>query len=134
MSEDAKPASQPFREPAPQPSLAYDAARDSWGFPKFAADFPRHDELDALVVAFARGDYATVRARAPELAKRADDDAVKRAARRLEEALLPDPAAKILFFLTAGLLVFLTAWWLTHDHPEVKASTPPPAPTVEIVH
>ncbi len=128
--EEKKPASQPFREPV---STAYDEARASWGFPKFAADFPRHDELDALVIAFARGEYATVRERAPELAKRIDDEAVKRAARRLAEALEPDPAAKILFFLTAGLLVFLTAWWLMHDHPETKRTTPPPTPTVEIV-
>jgi hypothetical protein len=72
-----------------------------------------------------------VRERAPELEKRIDDEAVKRAARRLAEALRPDPAAKILFFLTAGLLVFLTAWWLAHDHPETKSA--PPTPTVEIV-
>ena len=57
---------------------AYEEARESWGFPRFAADFPRHEELDALVVAFARGEYATVRERAPVLAKRADDEAVRR--------------------------------------------------------
>ena len=44
MASDAseeKRASAPFREPSPPPSIAYDEARASWGFPKFAADFPR---------------------------------------------------------------------------------------------
>jgi hypothetical protein len=112
---------------------AYDEARESWGFPRFAADFPRHEELDALVVAFARGDYATVRERAPELAKRADDEAVRRAAERLAHALTPDPGAKILFGLAAALLVFLTVWWLGHDRPAATIAAPPPPPAVEIV-
>ncbi len=110
----------------------YDEARESWGFPRVARDVPRDDELDALVVAFARGDYASVRARAPDLAKKADDEAVKRAAEALLEALAPDKTARILFLLTAGLLVFLTGWWITHDHPESRGA-PQPAPTVEIV-
>jgi hypothetical protein len=113
---------------------AYEEARESWGFPRFAADFPRHEELDALVVAFARGDYATVRERAPGLAERADDEAVRRAAARLADALAPDPAAKILFGLAAALLVFLTVWWLGHDRPAATIGTPPAAPAVEIIH
>jgi hypothetical protein len=117
----------PFRD-APPSTDAYDAARTSWGFPRFAADFPRQAALDALVVAFARGDYATVRERAPDLTK-SDDPAVKRAAEQLLDALAPDPSAKILFGLTAALLVCLFGWWLAHDHPAEK----PEPPKVEIV-
>ena len=117
----------PFRQ-APPDTKAYDAAKESWGFPRFAADFPRTADLDALVVAFTHGDYASVREKAPDLAK-SDDAAVKRAAEKLLDALSPDPTAKVLFGLTAALLVFLFAWWLGHDHPDQK----PEPPKVEII-
>lgn len=117
----------PFRDPPPS-SKAYDAAKDSWGFPRFAADFPRDPALDDLVVAFTHGDYATVREKAPALAK-SGDEAVRRAAEKLLDALRPDPTAKILFGLTAALLAFLFVWWLGHDHPAEK----PEPPRVEVV-
>lgn len=113
-------------ESAVKPSA--DDVRTSWGFPRFAKDFPHHPELDALVAAFAHGDYAAVRARAPKLAAEADDDEVKRAARILRERIEPDPTSKKLFLITAALLVFLTAWWIAHDGPEGNA--PPPAKVV----
>lgn len=95
----------------------------SWGYPRFAKDFPRDPALDALVDAFARGDYATVRAGAPKLAESTSDDAVKRAAQKLRERIEPDPASKVLFLIAATLLVFLAAFWVTHDGPELP--TPP---------
>jgi hypothetical protein len=58
---------------------------------------------------------------------------VKQAAERLMTALEPDPTAKILFGLTAALLVFLMVWWMTHDHAPDAKHDAPPAPTVEIV-
>ncbi|MCL2725695.1 MAG: hypothetical protein FWD69_14795 [Polyangiaceae bacterium] len=94
---------------------AFDEARASWGFPAFAKNFPRHPELDALVVAFAHGNYALVRARAQKLRADADDEAIKKAAEVLEARIKPDPSAKILFLLVAALLVFLTVWWVGHD-------------------
>jgi hypothetical protein len=107
----------------------------SWGFPRFAQDFPKDPELDRLVDAFARGDYRTVRDDAPKLAASSTDEDVKRAAERLLEGTRPEPAARLLFVLTALLLVFLAAWWMRHDHPEPERTTaPPPAPTVEYVH
>lgn len=108
-------------------------ARADWGFPRFAKDFPRHPELDALVEAFARGDYRTVRDRAPALAERAEDEQVKRAARTLAAHLEADPTAKLLFALTFALLAFLTVWWITHDGPPPEQPAPPTAPTVEFV-
>lgn len=100
----------------------------SWGFPSFAKDFPRHPELDTLVDAFARGDYATVRRDAPKLAASTSDPAIRDAATLLRTRLEPDPTSKILFALAAGLLVFLTIWWVMHDGPEggqpAQKSTP----------
>jgi hypothetical protein len=87
------------------------------GRPAFAEGFPDHPELTELVDAFARGDYRTVRERAPALATSTEDEDVRRAARLLRERIDPDPTAKILFALAAVLLAFLTAWWVAHDGP-----------------
>jgi len=95
--------------------------------PAFAVDFPDHPELTALVEAFARGDYGTVRVEAPRLAASTDDEAVKRAALLLRERIEPDPSAKLLFLFAAVLLAFLSAWWIGHDGPEGNHSRPPAA-------
>ena len=100
-------------------------ASTSWGFPRFAKDFPREPELDALVAAFARGDYATVREGAPKLAASTSDEAVKQAARTLRERIEPDPTSKALLLIAAALLVVLTAWWVAHDGPEGSSSSAP---------
>lgn len=111
------------------------AKRKAWGFPRFAKDFPRDPELDALVVAFANGDYATVRARAPQLAASAKEEEVKRAAETLRARIDPDPGARVLFAITAALLLFLTIWWVTHDGPPPGVSpTAKPPPTVERIN
>lgn len=113
---------------------AHEAIRQSWGFPAFARDFPREPRLDALVAAFARGDYAAVREGAPKLATESDDAAVKQAAALLRDRIEPDRAARIFFALAAALLVFLSVWWVLHDGPEGNApSSPEPPPKVEIV-
>lgn len=125
---EARPTTQNKGKPKDD---AYDAARASWDFPHFARGFPRTAELDALVVAFARGDYGTVRERAPELARSSDDEVVKKAAAELAQAIHPDPTAKVLVLFAAALLVFLTAWWVAHDGPGPERSAPQPVPTVE---
>ena len=78
----------------------------------FAVDFPASPELDALVDAFARGDYAHVRAEAPKLEKATEDVAVRAAARTLLERTRPDPLAVRLLLLTGVLLLVLTGWWV----------------------
>lgn len=104
-----------------------------WGDPSFAKDFPADPELQRLVEAFARGDYATVRADAPKLATSSEDDAVKQAAQMLRQRIEPDPTSRLLFLFAGLLLAFLTVWWVTHDGPE-GGRTPPapltPAPPV----
>lgn len=97
-----------------------------WGKPAFAKDFPEDAELTALVDAFGRGDYRTVRDGAPRLASASTTDpAVKAAAELLLARTTPDPAAKLLFLLAAVLLVFLSAWWVTHDGPDGDHKPPP---------
>jgi hypothetical protein len=86
-----------------------------WGFPAFARDFPDDPELAELVTAFSIGDYATVRAGAPALAAKTEDEAIKRAAELLRKRIEPDPTSRLFLALTAALLVFLFGWWVTHS-------------------
>jgi hypothetical protein len=85
--------------------------------PSFATDFPRAPELDALVDAFARGDYARVRADGPKLAESAADENVRVAARTLVARTSPDPLAVWLMVLAAALLAVLSAYWVLHGKP-----------------
>lgn len=82
--------------------------------PSFARAFPRSPDLDALVEAFARGDYASVRARAPDLERSSDDPAIKEAARTLVERTRPEPLAVALLAVAALLLSVLAAWAIVH--------------------
>jgi hypothetical protein len=116
------------------PDAPQRGARATWGFPSFARDFPSDPELGSLVAAFAAGDYATVRKGAPALASKTTDEHVKRAAELLRSRIDPDPTSRLFFALTAALLVFLMAWWATHDGKHHAATTAPKPPaTVEIV-
>ena len=102
---------------------------DDWGYPRFAESFPADDDLEALILAFARGDYRAVRDGVPALKDKPED--VAKAAKQLLAATEPDPTAKLLFAMTGVLLVFLFAWWVTHDGP--RESAPASRPTVEHV-
>jgi hypothetical protein len=94
-------------------SVTDDTRRDSLAslarLPRFAHDFPRMPELDALVEAFARGDYARVRADARNLASH-DDAAVRDAAHTLVDRTKPDPLVLILLGIAATLFVVIAAW------------------------
>jgi len=94
---------------------AFARVKEEWGFPAFARSFPRDPELDRLVTEFARGNYRAVRDGAPALAASTTDAEVKRAAGLLRARIDPDRSARVFFALTAALLVFLSAWWITHD-------------------
>lgn len=99
--------------------------------PSFAADFPASSELDALVDAFERGDYARVRREAPALEKSSTDEAVRAATRTLVERTKPDPLAVKMVLLTAGLLVVLAGWWMVHGKaPPGATQTAPPVERV----
>jgi hypothetical protein len=93
--------------------------------PSFARSFPPHPALDALVAAFARGDYAEVRAHAPRLIESAETPEVRQGARTLLERTKPDPLAVRLLWLAAALLVTLAAYWIANG------KAPAPAPPIE---
>jgi hypothetical protein len=99
--------------------------------PSFASTFPVSPELDALVDAFARGDYARVRLEAPKLEGTSEDEAVRAAARTLVQRTEADPLAVKLMLLTGALLVLLTGWWIVHG--KAPAAATPMTPTVERV-
>jgi len=99
--------------------------------PSFASDFPRVPELDALVDAFERGDYARVRAEGPKLASSAEDAAVRAAASTLVDRTRPDRLAVGLVALTGVLLVALSAYWIVHG--KAPPESAPTRPTVERV-
>jgi hypothetical protein len=80
--------------------------------PAFARDFPRTPALDALVDAFARGDYARVRAEGPKLAESESDDAVRLAARALVAHTGADALAIWLLVIAGALLVVVSVYWI----------------------
>lgn len=88
--------------------------------PLFARSFPKTPEVDALLLAFERGNYARVREEAPALASKTDNPDVKRAAEELFRRIQPDIVSKSLLAVAAVLLAFFVYWYLgQHNHPEV---------------
>lgn len=84
--------------------------------PAFARDFPRAPALDALVDAFAGGDYARVRAEGRKLAASADNEEVRRAAKTLVARTNADPLALWLLVVAGALLVVVSAYWILQEH------------------
>jgi hypothetical protein len=84
------------------------------GVPTFAQRFPRDETLDALLVAFERGNYARVREGAQKLAASTKLPAVREAAEELLRRLEPDPLARYLLGAASLLLVFFSIWYFTH--------------------
>ncbi len=82
--------------------------------PPFAARYPRDARLDHLVEAFEAGNFALVRTDAEALARSADDDDVRSAARDLRRRLDPEPTTVYLWALGVALLVFLFGYYLSH--------------------
>lgn len=80
--------------------------------PAFADAYPRHDELDRLVEAFERGNFALVRTEAPTLASRSKDDDVRDAALDLLRRIQPDPAAIYLLLLGVALVLFVYGYYV----------------------
>ncbi|MCL2447695.1 MAG: hypothetical protein FWD17_01975 [Polyangiaceae bacterium] len=95
--------------------------------PKFARAYPRDPELDALVEAFARGDYGTVRSRAPRLAESASDGPIRLAARALLARTRPDPLAVVFLALSAALLLALGSYWMANGRAGIAPLAPLPA-------
>lgn len=94
----------------------------------FTRGFPRAPELDALVEAFERGDYAHVRKEAPKLVAASTDKEIRRSAMTLIGRTKPDAVAVGLLVLAAIFVGVLSWWWIAHGHPP-----PGSAPRVEYV-
>jgi hypothetical protein len=94
--------------------------------PLFARDFPRGGALDALVDAFAEGNYARVRADGTKLAESANDDAVRRAALMLVARTKPDPLAVWLLVVAGALLMALSVYWIANGKPPPGSGPRPP--------
>jgi hypothetical protein len=99
--------------------------------PEFFREIPHTPELDAMMGAFERGDYAFVRAEARKLAN-AEDEHVRRGAALLVARTKPDPLSAWFFALAALLLVVLAGWWVVHGKAP-PGSGPPSPPPVERV-
>jgi hypothetical protein len=79
---------------------------------------PRDPELEVLIDAFERGDYAHVREHAESLAANTSDPEVAAAARDLRRRIDPDPLTLYLLAASVALLVFLVIWaYLKQDTP-----------------
>jgi hypothetical protein len=96
--------------------------------PTFARAFPRAAELDALVDAFGRGDYARVRIEGSKLAETTNAEDVRRAARTLVARTNPDPLAVWLLVLAGALLVVLSGYWIVQEHVSAPHDGQPRAP------
>lgn len=130
VAEDASEEKRPQQEPS-------DAALDEPERPLFTQSWPADAELDLLLTAFGRGNYAYVREHAPKVAERATDPAVKAAALDLRKRIDPAPLAGILIFVAVGLLVVLAGHYLGKHNPgapptvtpaSTNAPLQPPAP------
>ncbi len=86
--------------------------KDVWAAeqPAFLESLPESPELAPLVRAFVRGDYATIRREAPQVAERAQDPAVRDAALELVNRIRPDPLVRYVLGATAVLLLLLIFW------------------------
>lgn len=87
------------------------ASPEAFSVPAFARDFPADPALDALVLAFSKGDYTAVARGAAKLERSAESEALRRAARMLRDRTRPAPAAAVLIVVSALLLALLSLWW-----------------------
>ncbi|NUQ75985.1 MAG: hypothetical protein HUU21_20790 [Polyangiaceae bacterium] len=113
--------------------------RSEW--PGFAKSFPDHPAVEALVLAFERGNYASVREGAKALLEQSskpakkvskssegdelphplplsaeERDALRSAARELIRRTEPDPLAVYMVLGAVVLLAFLSIWYWSHPH------------------
>ncbi len=79
--------------------------------PLFARDFPKDAELEALVLAFDRGDFGHIRVEAPKVIASAEDPKVREAAETLLARTKPDPLALVFYVLTVALVTYLSVYW-----------------------
>jgi hypothetical protein len=84
--------------------------------PPFLEVYPSDPELDRLVDAFERGNFALVRERGPRLAETSRSEDVRRAALDIVSRTHPPAAALVLLGLAMMLLVLLSFYYFRHRH------------------
>lgn len=78
--------------------------------PAFLLEYPHDPELERLIEAFEAGNFALIRRDAAELARRTNDEAVRRAALELRRRIDPDPLLLVMLALSIALFSFITLW------------------------
>ena len=78
--------------------------------PAFLLHYPYDPERELLIEACEAGNFALIRRDAPALARRTNDEAVRRAALELRRRIDPDPLLLVLLALSIALLAFITLW------------------------
>ncbi|MFO0550397.1 MAG: hypothetical protein U0271_18525 [Polyangiaceae bacterium] len=122
-SEEDRPDDEGVAEPAAPP-----AERREDALP-FTVDWPHDAELDRLVRAFERGNYAYVREHASRVAESTQDPKVRAAALDLRRRIDPAPPAAILLFTALGLLLVIGGYYLSHASDGASTKAPAPAPS-----
>lgn len=84
--------------------------------PPFAADWPKHPQLEPLLRAFEAGNFGYVREHAARVATDSDDPDVAAAAQELRRRIEPSPTSLYLWGLGVALVVFLYGYFLSHAH------------------
>jgi hypothetical protein len=110
MSTPPSPSA-PSEKEAPQPRPRLNAVGEER--PAFLLEYPHDPELEDLIAAYERGDFAKIRDEAPALARRTGDEAVRNAALELRQRTEPDRLLVFFLLLSIGLLLFLVVWVYT---------------------
>jgi hypothetical protein len=103
-------ASDPPHADAPSARSELDA--DGRKRPEFLLDYPSHPELEPLIDAFCRGNFAWVREHSPRVIG-ATDGPVRAAAEELRRRVEPERIAVWLYLGAMGFLVFVLLWAYT---------------------
>lgn len=118
--DDELPASVPADEVSDAPHATTESPHDDAAAtpprPAFAAGFPQDPRLNALLVAFEKGNFAKVRSEAPRLAEDTDDEAIRAAALELRSRIEPGKVATLLWCIGAMLMVALYGFYLAKQH------------------
>jgi len=116
-AEEEAPAEK--EEPAVEPAAPTEPDR-----PAFTEGWPASADLERLLSAFERGNYAFVREEAPKVAAQTKNKQVKAAALDLRRRIDPAPLSGILILVGIGILVVLSGHYLGKHNP----GAPPAAP------
>ena len=97
--------------------------------PPFAGSYPQDPQLDTLLAAFDRGDYAAVREGSETLAATTTDPRVKAAALDLRRRIDPDLVSAALLLAGLALALFIGGHFLFSSDEHHDPPAPPTTAT-----